>query len=191
MKVKIRKIGFLIFIPIIMSIFGCAGSIRTNGVTKFDGYRDSKKMAILPTVYDNKTVAERMNNIHYKLVQPAIKQGYTVISVDQIENFLGKEFKELEKDPTNEKIINNIAAKFGIEVVLYCKVNEWQQDVLTRDRGGYFFNRVSLSYSIIDAKTLRPMAKISGSTEDTSLLNGDQFMDKLATHLAGKLIGAL
>jgi hypothetical protein len=35
------------------------------------------------------------------------------------------------------------------------------------------------------------MAKISGSTEDTSLLNGDQFMDKLARHLAGSLIAAL
>lgn len=191
MKGKMNKIGFLMVVIISMSLIGCASSIRTSGVTKFDGYRESKKMAILPTVYDNKTVAERMNNIHYKLVQPAINQGYTVISVDQVENFLGKEFKELEKDPTNENLINKISAKFGIEVVLYCKVNEWQQDVLNRDKAGYFFNKVSLSYSLIDAKTLRPMAKINGSTEDTSLLDGDQFMDRLARHLAGKLIGAL
>lgn len=191
MKRNIFKIGFMIFIPVMVLLFGCTGIIRTSGVTKFDNWRDVKKIAFLPTVYENKSIAERMNKIHYKLTQVARQQGYIIISVDEVENYLGKEFKELEKDPTNEALIKKIASKFDIEAVIYCKINDWQQDILDRNRGGYYFNKLSLSYSMIDAKTLRPMSKISGTNEDTAMLDGDMVIDGLAEQLTNKFLNEL
>lgn len=186
-----RKIQITISLLFLLLMLGCAATIHTDGVVKFENYREVKRAAFLPAVHDNRAVVERMNKINYKVIEPALKAGYTIISVDEVENYLGKEFKELEKDPLNEKLIEKIATKYNLEAVVYCKINEWRQDELTRDRGGYYFDRVSLSYQMIDAKTFRTLSKISGNTEENITLNGDRSMDFLVMQLAAGLIGKL
>jgi hypothetical protein len=185
-----KKALFFTLMPLLI-FAGCAGNMKTAGVTKHENYRAVKKIAFLPASYDKEFVADRMNKINYQVMEPDIQKGYTVVSVDQIKKLLGKNYKSLEKDPTNKNLLRQIARKFGIEAVIYCEVNEWQPDAAVPDRPGYYLNKVALTYTSYDPKTLKPISKNSGSNESVGALSEESVINKLAKDLAAKLIKSL
>jgi hypothetical protein len=186
-----KKVILFMLIPLVMVFTGCAGNMKIAGVTKYENYRAVIKVAFLPASYDKEFVAERMNKINYQVMEPDIQKGYTVISIDQIKKYLGKNYKALEKDPTNKKLLRQIARKFGIEAIIYCEVNEWQPDAAVPDRPGYFLNKVALTYTSYDPNTLKPISKNNGSNESVGALSEESVINVLAKDLAAKLVKSL
>lgn len=186
-----KKTIFIMLMSLIMVFTGCAWNMKTAGVTKYENYRAVKKIAFFPASYDKEFIADRMNKINYQVMEPGIQKGYTVVSADQIKKLLGKNYKALEKAPTNKKLLRQIARKLGIEAVIYCEVNEWQPDVAVPDRAGYYLNKVSLTYTSYDSKTLKPISRNSGSNESVDKLSEESVINKLAKDLAAKLIKSL
>ncbi len=168
---------------------------------KFDGYKEmntlllkEKKYAFLPSTYKEKSVAEQMDRINWAVAgEPSKKAGWTVISVKEIEDYLGSEFSELGKDPQNARLLKKIADKFGIVSFIYCRVDDW------RYTSGSFlrFNnpKIALSYFFISAKTFKTMSQISGSdsSNDKELTMSDvnKALLTMAVPLAAELIKEL
>jgi len=188
---EMKKTVKFMLVSLLVVAVGCVGTMKTSGVTKYENYRAVKKIAFLPASSGKDFVAARMNKINYEVMEPAAKEGYTVVSVDQVKKLLGKNYRALEKDPTNKKLLNQIARKFGIEAVIHCEINEWQPDAAVKDRPGYFSNKVALTYTSYDPKTVKPISKISGSNESVDTLSEESVINKLAKDLAAKLIRSL
>ncbi|HUL00728.1 MAG TPA: hypothetical protein VLX29_07725 [Nitrospirota bacterium] len=185
-----KMIFITMIMPLVILLTGCSG-MHTAEVAKYDNYRQIKKIAFAPTAYKKEFVAERMDRINYLAMEKSTQQGYTIVSVDQIRKLLGKNFKTFEKEPMNAKMVRQITRKFDIEALVSCEINECQQDVAVKDRPGYVLNKVSLTYTMYDIKTRKPIAKISGSNENTDLFSEESVIGNLAKELAAKLIKSL
>jgi hypothetical protein len=186
-----KKAFIFTLVSLVLMFAGCAGGMKTAGVAKFENYRAVKKMAFLPASADKDFVAQRMNKINYEVMEPAGKEGYIVVGVDQEKKLLGKNFKSLEKDPMNKRLLRQIARKFDVEAFIVCEVNEWQADAAVPDKAGSYLNKISLTYTSYDAKTLKPIAKINGSNESVDVLSEESVINRLAKELAVKLIRSL
>lgn len=186
-----KLLSILFVFSVIAPMFGCGtmtASVRKTPVVKFADYKDVRSIAILPTDGENREAAEEMNFINAKILESAATKGYKIVTTNQIQDYLGKDFKSLEKDPTSEALVRKIADKFEVEAVLYCKVNEWV--VAQRSRDAYR-SSTSLNYSLINARTNKPLSKISGNAYDITILPDSNYIRELATKLAGSLIGEL
>jgi hypothetical protein len=183
-----KKTIFMFLIPLFLVLSGCAMNMHTEGTTKYEKYRAVKKIALLPASFEKRFVADRMNKINSLAMESAVKDGYIVVGTDNLKKFLGGEYETLVKNPTNKKIVNKIARKFRIEAVVACEVNEWQQDVSVQDNPGKVLNKVALTYTTYNAKTLKPMAKNSGSNQNTDVLSEESVINDVAKNLATKLI---
>jgi hypothetical protein len=186
-----KKSAFIVLVSLAVMFTGCAGNMKTSEVSKFENYRAVKKIAFLPASADKGFVAERMNKINSEVMEPAAKEGYTVVSVDQVKKLLGKNFNALEKDPMNKRLLRQVVRKFGVEAFIVCEVNEWQADAAVPDKAGYYLNKAALTYTSYDAKTFKPISKISGSNESVDALSEDSVINRLAKELAVKLIRSL
>lgn len=186
-----KKVTLILFVfAVIASMYGCGtmtASIRTTPVVKFEGagYKDVKSIAILPAEGDNREAAEEMNYINAKVLEGA---GYKIVNTNQIQDYLGKDYKLLEKDPMNYALISKIADKFNVESVLYCKVNEW---IVAQRSVNAYRSSTSLNYVLINAKTQKPLSKISGNVDDITILPNSNYIRDLAAKLVAYLIGQL
>lgn len=183
-----KKIIFMLCMPLFLLFSGCALNMHTEGTTKFEKYHPVKKIALLPASYEKKFVADKMDKINYQAMEPMTKSGYVVVGADKLKKFLGGEYEALIKKPTNKKLIRKIARKFGVEAVVTCEVKEWQQDAALEDRPGKVLNKVALTYTSYDARTLKPIAKNSGSNENTDAISEESVITEVAKDLAAKLI---
>jgi hypothetical protein len=183
-----KKTIFILFIPLVLLFSGCAMNMQTAGTTKFEKYHPVKKIALLPAAHEKKFIADRMDKINYQAMEPTLQDGYVVVGVDKIKKYLGGGYEAFAKNPTNKKVIRKIAKKFGVEAVVSCEVTEWRQDAPVQDSGGKVLNKVSLTYTSLDAKTLKPLAKNSGSNENTAVLSEESVITTVAKELAAKLI---
>lgn len=88
------------------------GALIIEAVRKFEGYENpakEKKFAFLPTAYKEKSVAKQMDKINWAVAgEPSKKAGWTVISVKEIEDYLGSEFNELKNDPQNARLLEKM-----------------------------------------------------------------------------------
>jgi hypothetical protein len=187
----VKKDIFYVLIPLAMAFAGCAGTMHVTEVTKYKNHHEYKKIALLPATYDREDVAGEMNKINYRVMEPDIRDGHTVVSVGQIKRYLGRHYETLQKNPLDKKLLRRIAHKFRIDAVISCEVTGWQTDIPVPDRAGYFLNKVSLTYTLYDAKKLKPISKISGTNENTDVLSEESVVKKLAKELAEKLIKSL
>lgn len=183
-----KKTALLVFIPLLLLFSGCSMNMQTAGATKFEKYHPVKKIALLPASHEKKFIADRMDKINYQAMGPAIQDGYVVVGVDTIKKYLGGGYEAFAKNPKNKKVIRKIAHKFGVEAVVLCEVTEWRQDAPVQDSGGKVLNKVSLAYTSLDARTLKPLAKNSGSNENMDVLSEESVITTVAKELAAKLI---
>ena len=71
---------------------------------------------------------------------------------------------------------------------MHCRINDW---AISEVAGDAFDTRVSLTCTLIDAKSQRPMSKISGKIDGMTPTYNDRIIDDLAAKLGVALIKGL